>query len=147
MEEIGMYKSHYVLSCSVVSDSVTPWTIAHQAPLSMRFLRQENWSRLPFLSPGDLPDSGNKPRSPAWQVDSLPLHHLGGPSTNITLHYMKSLSRVRLFATPWIVAYQAPLFIFQARVLEWITISFSKGSSQPRDRTWVSRIVDRGFTV
>ena len=56
MEEIGMYKSHYVLSCSVVSDSVTPWTIAHQAPLSMRFLRQENWSGLPFPSPGDLRD-------------------------------------------------------------------------------------------
>ena len=37
--------------------------------------------------------------------------------------------------------------IFQAIVLEWIAISFSKGSSQPRDRTWVSRIVDRRFTV
>ena len=37
--------------------------------------------------------------------------------------------------------------IFQARALEWVAISFSRGSSQPRDRTWVSRIVGRHFTV
>jgi len=47
-----------MLSCSVVSDFfVTPWTIAHQAPLSMGFSRQEYWSRLPFPPPGDLSDS------------------------------------------------------------------------------------------
>ena len=45
-------------SCSVVSDSVTPWTVARQAPLSMGFSRQEYWSGLPFPSPGDLPDPG-----------------------------------------------------------------------------------------
>ena len=50
---------------------------------------------------------------------------------------VKSLSHVQLVAMPWTVAYQAPL-IFQARVLEWIAISFVRGSSQPRDRTWVS---------
>ena len=61
---------------------------------------------------------------------------------------MKSFSRVQLFATPWTVAYQTPLTeIFQARVLEWVAISFSKGSCQPRDRTWVSRIAGRRFTV
>ena len=37
--------------------------------------------------------------------------------------------------------------IFQARILQWVAISFSSGSSQPRDRTWVSRIVDRRFTL
>ena len=42
----------------------TPWTVAHQAPLSMGFPRQEYWSGLPFLSPGDLSDPGIKPRSP-----------------------------------------------------------------------------------
>ena len=42
----------------------TPWTIAHQAPLSMEFSRQEYWSRLPFASPGDLPDPGIEPLSP-----------------------------------------------------------------------------------
>ena len=44
-----------MLSPSVVSDSVTPWTVARQAPLSMRFPRQEYWNGLPFPSPGDLP--------------------------------------------------------------------------------------------
>jgi len=48
---------------------VTPWAIAHQALLSMEFSRQEYWSGLPFLSPGDLPDSGLKPCSPALQAD------------------------------------------------------------------------------
>ena len=48
---------------SVVSDSATPWTVAHQAPLSMGFSRQEYWSGLPFPSPGDLPDPGIEPAS------------------------------------------------------------------------------------
>ena len=44
---------------------VTPWTIVHQAPLSMGFPKQEYWSGLPFPTPGDLPDPGIKPASPA----------------------------------------------------------------------------------
>ena len=54
-----------MLSCSVMSDSATPWTVAHQASLSVGFPRQEYWSGLPVPSPGDLPDSGIKPGSPA----------------------------------------------------------------------------------
>ena len=49
-----------VYACSVVSDSATPWTVAHQAPLSMEFPRQEYWNGLPFPPPGDLPDPGIK---------------------------------------------------------------------------------------
>ena len=49
-----------------MSDSLeTPWTVAHQAPLSLGFPRQEYWSELPFPSPGDLPNPGIKPASPA----------------------------------------------------------------------------------
>ena len=51
---------------------VTPWTVACQVPLSMEFSKQESWSGLPFPSPGDLPDPGIKPRTPAMQADSLP---------------------------------------------------------------------------
>jgi len=51
---------------------VTTWKVAHQAPLPMGFLRQEYWSGLPFSSPGDLPDLGTEPGSPALQADSLP---------------------------------------------------------------------------
>ena len=50
----------------------TPRTVAHQAPLSIEFSRQEYWSRLPFPSPGYLPNPGIKLRSPAVQADSLP---------------------------------------------------------------------------
>ena len=52
-----------LLSLQLVSDSVTPWTVARQAPLSMGFSRQESWSWLPFPSPGDLPDPGIEPGS------------------------------------------------------------------------------------
>ena len=54
-----------------VSDSVTPWTLAHQAPLSMGFSRQEYWSGLLFPSPGDLPHLGIESETPALQADSL----------------------------------------------------------------------------
>ena len=50
----------------------TPWTVAHQAPLSMGFSRQEYWSGLPFPSPGDLPNPGIELGSPAFQADDLP---------------------------------------------------------------------------
>ena len=56
------------VSRSVVFDSATPWTVAHQAPLSMGFFRQEHWSGVPFPSPGDLPNLGLEPRSPAGQA-------------------------------------------------------------------------------
>ena len=58
---------------------LTPWTPAYQAPPPMEFSRQEYWSGLPFPSPGDLPDPGIKPRSPALQVDSLPAEPSGKP--------------------------------------------------------------------
>ena len=57
-----------------MSDSfATSWTITHQAPQSIEFLKQEYWSGLPFASPGDIPNPGIKHASPAWQADSLPL--------------------------------------------------------------------------
>ena len=64
---------------------VTPWTVDHQAPLSMKFFRQEHWSGLPFPLPGDLPDPGIKLNPYLlnllhWQADYLPLYCLGCPS-------------------------------------------------------------------
>ena len=50
---------------------VIPWTVAYQAPPSMGFSRQDYWSGLPFPSPGDLPDPGIEPSSPALQADAL----------------------------------------------------------------------------
>ena len=54
-----------VCACSVVPDSVTPWTVAHQVPLSGGFPRQEYWSGLPFPLAGDLPNPGIEPVSSA----------------------------------------------------------------------------------
>ena len=61
-----------VKSLSRVQLFATPWGVARQAPLSMGFSRQEYWSGLPCPPPGELPDPGIKPRSPALQADSLP---------------------------------------------------------------------------
>ena len=58
-----------VLSHSVMSDSATSWTVAHQAPLSMEFCSQEHWSGLPCPPPGDLPSPGIEPRSPVLLAD------------------------------------------------------------------------------
>ena len=60
--------------------AATPWTLAHQAPLSMEFSRQECWSGLPSPSPGDLPNPGIEPRSPALKADSLQGSHQGSLS-------------------------------------------------------------------
>ena len=64
---------------------MTPWTVAHQAPLSMGFSRQEFWSGLPLPSPGDLPDPGIESGSPALQADSLPSEPPGKPCLGETL--------------------------------------------------------------
>ena len=68
-----------VLSRSVVSDFSNPWTVAHQAPLSMGFSKQEYWGGLPCPPPGDLPNPGVKARSSALQVDSSPSEPPGKP--------------------------------------------------------------------
>ena len=68
-----------VKSLSRVRLFVTPWTIAHQAPPSKGFSRQEYWSGLPFHSPRDLPDPGIKPRSPTLQADALTSEPPGKP--------------------------------------------------------------------
>ena len=65
--------------------TVTPWTVARLAPLSMEFSRQEYWSELPFPSSWDLPDPGIESESPALEADCL-------PSESPENHGLKSLS-------------------------------------------------------
>ena len=69
----------------------TPWTVAHQAPLSMGFSRREYWSGLPCPPSGDLPNPGIEPESPILQVDSLPT---GTPEK------MKSQAQLKQFSRP-----------------------------------------------
>ena len=185
-----------------------------QAPLSTRFPRQY-WSGLPFSSPGDLPDPGIKPRSPAWQADSLSAEPQGKgvglvrslqPWDILLIYCNNQLKKYRtpfsktsewgtlcppsdiyvrsflcLFSyliklcctkalewsslvpvpkaksseimnpTLFTLSYHDPIDytvhgILQARILEWVAIPFSRGSSQPRDQTQVSHTTGGFFT-
>ena len=72
-----------VKSFSRVRLFVTPWTVAYQAPQSMEFSRQEYWSGLLFPSPGDVPNPGIEPGSPALQADALPFEPPEKPTITI----------------------------------------------------------------
>ena len=69
-----------------MSDSLRPHRLAYQAPPSMRFSRQEYWSGLPFPSPGDRPNPGIEPGSPALEADALTSEPLGNIMPNAGLH-------------------------------------------------------------
>ena len=92
---------------------VTLWTVAHQAPLSVGFSRQEYWSGLPCPPPGDLPTQGSNP------------------------HLLRLLNCRRISVHG----------ILQARILEWVAMPSSRGSSWPRDWTHVSYISCTGRCV
>ena len=103
----------------------------------------KSWSGLPFSSPGDLPDPGIEPESPALQVYCLPLRPLG---------VVLCVSRSVVYYSLWPHGlYSLPGFslhgIFLVRILEWVAIFFSRGSSWPRDRSRVSFIASGLFTV
>ena len=111
-----------VKSLSHVWLFATPWTVAYQAPLSMGFCRQECWSRLPFPSPGDLPNLGIEPGSPALQADALPSEPPGKPW---------SCSVVSNSATPWTVAHQAPPSMEFSRQRYWSGLPFPSPGDLP----------------
>ena len=104
-----------LLSCSVVSDSVTLWTVACQALLSMGFFRQEYWNGLPFSPPGDLPDPGMKPLSPvssALQAESLLLSHQGSPKTEILCEkYKHRITHLVCLVLPSFLCESAPFVL------------------------------------
>ena len=89
-----MVKSESEKSLSCVGLFATPWTLAHQAPPSMEFSRQEYWSGLPFPFPGDLPDPGIKPRSPALLADALPSEPPGNNFKAFGVYSISSVSHL-----------------------------------------------------
>ena len=99
-----------LLGCLIFA---TPWSVVHQAPLSMGFSRQEYLSGLPFLSPGDLPNQGLKCIFCISCIGRWTLHHWVPREALLSpwVSEVKSLSHVWPFATPWTVAYQVPLNI------------------------------------
>ena len=99
---------------------MTPWTGAGQAPLSMEFSRQDNWSGLPFSTPGDLPNPGIEPMSPA----------LTGGFFTIAPPAAAAAKSLQLCSTLYDPIDSSPSGspvpgILQARTLEWVAISFS----------------------
>ena len=83
--EVGV-GTYFIFVCSLlccVQLFVTPWTVAHQAPLSMKFSRQEYWSGSPLPSPGDFSDPRIEPGSSALQAASLPSEPPGKTSEDI----------------------------------------------------------------
>ena len=118
----------------------TLWTVAHQAPLSMGFSRQEYWSGLPCPPPRNLPDSGIEPEfvmagrffttSTTWEA------HNGYESESEVSKSCLSLCNPTDHSSPGSSVHG----ILQARILEWVTISYSRGSSQSRDWTRVSYV-------
>ena len=112
------YLSHCAALCmycaqlhSYVWLFATPWTVAHQAPLSMGFSRQAYWSGRPFPTLQEIfLTQGSKLcllHLLHWQLDSSSLCHLGSLICLIQFSSVQSLSRVWLFATPWTAARQA----------------------------------------
>ena len=114
-----------LLQWCLTLDSVTLGTVALQAPLSMEFSRQVYWSGLPFPSPGGLPDSGIEPGSPALQADALPTEPLEKP--DYIYAAAKSLQLCPTLCNP--IDGNPPGSsvpgILQARILEWVAMSFS----------------------
>ena len=111
----------------------TPWTVAYQAPPSMEFSRQKYWSGLPFPSPGDLPNPGIEPRSPALQADALPSEQPRKPKEllNPLLLLLSRFSRVRLCATPLTAAHQAPPSMGFSRQEYWSGVPLPSLSLNP----------------
>ena len=86
------------IAVQLLSRVTAPWTVAHQAPLSMEFSRQEYWSGLPFPLPGDLPDAGIEPRSPALQADSLQSNQRGKPMSCNTFPNETCVERIQVIS-------------------------------------------------
>ena len=113
----------------------------------MGILQQEYWNGLPCPPPGDLPNPRFKPRSPALQVDSLLSEPPGKPKEvggGVSVTQSCPILCNPMDCSPLGASVHG---ISQTRMLEWIDMSFSRGSSRPRDRTWVSCISGRFFTV
>ena len=125
----------------------TPWTcVARQAPLSMGFPRQEYWGGLHFILQGNLLNPGIELASPALQMNSWPLSYRGSPCKCL---HAKSLQSCLILCNPMDRSPPGSSVhrILQARILEWVAMPPSRGSSQPRDQTHISCIAGGFFTA
>ena len=119
---------------SHVQHFATPWTEAHQAPLSMGFPRQEHWSGLSFLFQGIFLTQGSNPYLLHWQVGSLPLGHLGSPLGNFRAYQTVIQLKTLLLLSSW----EFSRVLFQEQNKYQICISYhkSQGHSTPVILAW-----------
>ena len=119
---------------------MTLWTVAHQAPLSLGFSGQEYWSGLPSPSPGDFPNPGIEPGSPALQADSLPSKLPGKPQEAIMSDYLLNASYfLHTWAPlPGFVQPHAHLFVICVSSISHITglVMFSYASLSVAQPCW-----------
>ena len=124
-----------LFSCSVVSNSVTQWTAAHLTSLSITNF----WSLLKMFTESVMPSSRLVLCHPLFLLPPIP------PSISVCVLVAQScptLCEPMDCSPPRSSVHE----IFQARILEWVAISFSRGSSKPRDRTRVSCTAGKFFT-
>ena len=130
---------------------MTPWTITHQAPLSIGFPKPDYWSGLPLPSPGDLLHPGIEPRSPALQVDSLPTELQGKLLSNSTClmpctsSFFSSVICLMYkgFPMAWMVKNLPAVQETQFRFLRWED-PLEKGSGSPPQYSCLENSMDSG---
>ena len=136
-------------ACSVATSCLTLWDPKdYSPPGSYGILQARTLEGVAIFFSRDLPNPGMEPRSPAWQADSL-LSEPPGKPIWYPAAAAKSLQSCPTLCDPRDGSPQGSPVpgILQARTLEWVTISFARGSSWPRDWTWVSHFAGRLFTV
>ena len=111
-----------------------PWTVVYQASLSMGFSKQEYWSGLPFPSPGDLPEPGIEPRSPALQADSLPSEECGSRWIYETCKQLSVLNFFSSRKSKHTILWQTPRVGRDGNFTPWVT-------ARVKQREW------RGYEV
>ena len=132
------------VQCSVMSNFVTPWTVACQAPWSLEFSGQEYWSWLPFPSPGDFPDqvlNSHLLHLLHWQSDSVPLCHLGNLKRSKGVSFI--LIALLIFFFFWCNSYHKRrktiinifLFVYYREIFKKITNNILN-CALPGARTW-----------
>ena len=136
---------------------VAQWCLTHcdpmdyspQAPLFKEFSRQDYRSWFPFPPPGDLPNQGSNLSLPNCRQIVYHLSYQGSPSIVNEVKWSEVTQSCLSLCSPMDCSLQGFSVhgIFQARVLAWVAISFSRGSSRPRLRTRVSHIAGRHFTI
>ena len=119
-------------SCSVVYDSLQSHWLAYQAPPSMEFSKQQYWSELPFPAPGDNPNPGIEPRTPALQADVYHLRYQGV--------FIWSCKKQRFFLSSiWVSLYCVPPLKASINLIRQVTnvdSKYEKRSAKSPQRRW-----------